>query len=63
VANGSRGVVTALDPEGRTLTLRLDGHDGRTVTLPRTYLEGRSRASGIGGSIWPMPPPATAPRG
>jgi conjugative relaxase-like TrwC/TraI family protein len=43
VANGSRGVVTALDPEGRTLTLRLDGHDGRTVTLPRSYLEGRSR--------------------
>jgi hypothetical protein len=44
VANGSRGVVTALDPQGRTLTVRLDGHDGRTVTLPRTYLEGRSRA-------------------
>jgi ATP-dependent exoDNAse (exonuclease V) alpha subunit len=43
VANGSRGVVTALDPEGRTLTMRLDGHDGRTVTLPRSYLEGRSR--------------------
>jgi conjugative relaxase-like TrwC/TraI family protein len=43
VANGSRGVVTALDPQGRTLTMRLDGHDGRTVTLPRSYLEGRSR--------------------
>jgi conjugative relaxase-like TrwC/TraI family protein len=43
VANGSRGVVTALDPESRTLTMRLDGHDGRTVTLPRSYLEGRSR--------------------
>jgi hypothetical protein len=43
VANGSRGVVTALDPEGRTLTVRLDGHDGRTVTLPRSYLEGRFR--------------------
>jgi hypothetical protein len=43
VANGSRGVVTALDPEGRTLTVRLDGHDGRAVTLPRSYLEGRSR--------------------
>jgi conjugative relaxase-like TrwC/TraI family protein len=43
VANGSRGVVTALDPKGRTLTMRLDGHDGRTVTLPRSYLEGRSR--------------------
>src|SRR5215217_5622891 len=43
VANGSRGVVTALDPEGRTLTVRLDGHDGRTVILPRSYFEGRSR--------------------
>jgi conjugative relaxase-like TrwC/TraI family protein len=43
VANGSRGVVTAFDPEGRTLTVRLDGHDGRTVALPRSYLEGRFR--------------------
>jgi hypothetical protein len=43
VANGSRGVVTALHPEDRTLTVRLDGHDGRTVTLPRSYLEGRSQ--------------------
>jgi conjugative relaxase-like TrwC/TraI family protein len=41
VANGSRGVVTALDPQTRTLTLRLDGTDGRTVTLPRSYLDGR----------------------
>jgi conjugative relaxase-like TrwC/TraI family protein len=41
VANGSRGTITALDPEGRTLTLRLDGADGREVTLPRTYLDGR----------------------
>jgi hypothetical protein len=43
VANGSRGVVTALDPHARTLTLRLDGTDGRTVTLPRSYLDGRGR--------------------
>ena len=43
VANGSRGTITALDPEGWTLTMRLDGHDGRAVTLPRSYLEGRSR--------------------
>jgi conjugative relaxase-like TrwC/TraI family protein len=43
VANGSRGVVTALDPQARTLTLRLDGDDGRTVTLPRSYLDGRGR--------------------
>jgi conjugative relaxase-like TrwC/TraI family protein len=43
VANGSRGVVTALDPHARTLILGLDGSDGRTVTLPRSYLEGRGR--------------------
>jgi conjugative relaxase-like TrwC/TraI family protein len=41
VANGSRGVVTALDPHTRTLTLRLDGPDDREVTLPRSYLDGR----------------------
>jgi conjugative relaxase-like TrwC/TraI family protein len=43
VANGSRGVVTALDPQARTLTIRLDGTDGRDVTLPRSYLDGRGR--------------------
>ena len=43
VANGSRGTITALDPQARTLTLRLDGNDGRTVTLPRSYLDGRGR--------------------
>jgi conjugative relaxase-like TrwC/TraI family protein len=43
VANGSRGTVTALDPEARTLTIRLDGHDDRTITLPRSYLDGRGR--------------------
>jgi conjugative relaxase-like TrwC/TraI family protein len=43
VANGSRGTVTALDPEERTLTIRLDGSDGRTVSLPRSYLDGRGR--------------------
>jgi conjugative relaxase-like TrwC/TraI family protein len=43
VANGSRGVVTALDPHARILTVRLDGHDGREVILPRSYLEGRGR--------------------
>jgi hypothetical protein len=43
VANGSRGVVTALDPQTRTLTLRLDGADGRTVTLPSSYLDGRGQ--------------------
>jgi conjugative relaxase-like TrwC/TraI family protein len=43
VANGSRGVVTALDPHTRTVTLRLDGSDGQEVTLPRSYLDGRGR--------------------
>jgi conjugative relaxase-like TrwC/TraI family protein len=41
VANGSRGTVTALDPQARTLTVRLDGNDDRTVTLSRSYLDGR----------------------
>jgi conjugative relaxase-like TrwC/TraI family protein len=41
VANGSRGTITGLDPQARTLTLRLDGPDGREVTLPRSYLDGR----------------------
>jgi conjugative relaxase-like TrwC/TraI family protein len=41
VANGSRGTITALDPHARTLTIRLDGTDGRTVILPRSYLDGR----------------------
>jgi conjugative relaxase-like TrwC/TraI family protein len=43
VANGSRGTITALDPQDRTLTLQLDGTDSREVTLPRTYLDGRGR--------------------
>ena len=43
VANGSRGTITALDPHTRILTLRLDGTDGREVTLPRSYLDGRGR--------------------
>jgi hypothetical protein len=43
VANGSRGTITALDPQARTLTIWLDGGDGRTVTLPRSYLDGRGR--------------------
>ena len=43
VANGSRGIITALDPQARTLTLRLDGTDCREVILPRSYLDGRGR--------------------
>ena len=43
VANGSRGTITALNPQVRTLTLRLDNADDREVTLPRSYLDGRGR--------------------
>ncbi|HET6815223.1 MAG TPA: MobF family relaxase [Actinomycetota bacterium] len=43
VANGTRGTITALDPQARTLTLRLDGKDARQVTLPGWYLNGRQR--------------------
>jgi hypothetical protein len=38
VANGSRGTITALNPQARTLTIRLDGTDGREVILPGSYL-------------------------
>jgi AAA domain len=43
VANGTRGTVTALDPQARTLTVQLDGGQDRQVTLPRWYLDGRGR--------------------
>jgi hypothetical protein len=40
VANASRGQVVALDVEQRAMTLQLE--DGRTVVLPREYLDERS---------------------
>jgi ATP-dependent exoDNAse (exonuclease V) alpha subunit len=43
VANGSRGTITALDCQARTLTLSLDGADGQEITLARSYLDGRGR--------------------
>jgi hypothetical protein len=43
VANGTRGTITALDPQARTLTLRQDGKDAHEVTLPSWYLDGRQR--------------------
>jgi hypothetical protein len=43
VANGTRGTVTALDPQARTLTIRLDGEQLREVVLPGWYLDGRQR--------------------
>jgi len=39
VANATRGQVVALDPEQRSMTLKLD--NGREVTLPRAYLDKR----------------------
>ena len=43
VANGTRGTITALDPQARTLTIRVDGKEPREVTLPGWYLDGRQR--------------------
>jgi conjugative relaxase-like TrwC/TraI family protein len=43
VANGTRGTVTALDPDTRTLTIRVDGKQPREVTLPGWFLDGRQR--------------------
>jgi hypothetical protein len=39
VVNGTRGQVTALDPDQRSLTITTD--DGKTVTLPGWYVTGR----------------------
>jgi conjugative relaxase-like TrwC/TraI family protein len=39
VANGTRGTVVAVDPARRTLTMELADEPGRTVTLPRWYLD------------------------
>jgi conjugative relaxase-like TrwC/TraI family protein len=39
VANATRGLVTAIDPQQRALTLQLE--DGRHVTLPRSYVDER----------------------
>jgi hypothetical protein len=41
VANGSRGTIVTLDPDARTLTIRLHGKDAREVVLPQSYLDGR----------------------
>jgi conjugative relaxase-like TrwC/TraI family protein len=43
VANGTRGTITALDSQARTLTIRIDGNQPRVVTLPGWYLDGRQR--------------------
>jgi conjugative relaxase-like TrwC/TraI family protein len=43
VANGTRGTVTALDTDQRTLTLQVDGEQACQVTLPAWYLDGQQR--------------------
>jgi conjugative relaxase-like TrwC/TraI family protein len=43
VANGTRGTVTALNPDARTLTIGLDGREAKEVTLLGWYLDGRQR--------------------
>jgi hypothetical protein len=43
VANGTCGIITALDPDARTLTIRVDGKQPRAVVLPGWYLDGRQR--------------------
>jgi conjugative relaxase-like TrwC/TraI family protein len=43
VANGTRGTVTALDPQARTLTIRVEGREPQEVVLPSWYLDGRGR--------------------
>jgi hypothetical protein len=43
IANGTRGTITALDPDARSITIRVDGKEPREVTLPGWYLDGRSR--------------------
>ena len=43
VANGTRGTVTAVDTDHRTLTLGVDGEQARQVTLPAWYLDGQQR--------------------
>jgi conjugative relaxase-like TrwC/TraI family protein len=39
VANATRGLVTAIDPQQRAITVQLE--DGTSVTLPRSYLDER----------------------
>jgi conjugative relaxase-like TrwC/TraI family protein len=41
VANATRGQITAIDVEQRSVTLQVE--DGKTVTLPRGYLDERPR--------------------
>ena len=44
VANGTRGTITALDPDSRTLTLARS--DGRALALPHWYFDDRTERGG-----------------
>jgi hypothetical protein len=52
IANGTRGTVAAIDREARSLTIQIGDNadakgrgaaEGKTVTLPASYLDGKSR--------------------
>jgi conjugative relaxase-like TrwC/TraI family protein len=43
IANGTRGTITALNPDTRTLTIQVDGKEAQAVVLPGWYLDGRGR--------------------
>jgi hypothetical protein len=62
VANGSRGVVTALDPQARTLTFGWTAPTAGRSSCRGPIWMAAAGASATAGWIWPMPPPATAPR-
>jgi hypothetical protein len=63
VANGTRGTVVAVDPARRTLTLELADEPGRTVTLPRWYLDAEVTPGQHRRVDRPMRSPATKARG
>jgi conjugative relaxase-like TrwC/TraI family protein len=41
IANGTRGTISSLDYQARTLTIRVVGKEAKEVTLPDWYLDGR----------------------
>jgi ATP-dependent exoDNAse (exonuclease V) alpha subunit len=61
VANGSRGVVTALDPQARTLTFGWTAPTAGRSSCRGPIWMAAAGASATAGWIWPMPPPATRP--
>jgi hypothetical protein len=62
VANGTREMITALDSNQRTLTIRIDGNNPKEVTLPGWYLDGRDREAPWRGSPNAPSRPCDAPQ-